>query len=436
MFQFSRIFFLKYIFIFFFTVFLIPSFGVFSNTKSNDIVFSILSMIYPKNEHVSTVILTNDNDISPSVFPPKMDIHAKFLDDISIYEPKALVIDILFLDKRLGDNLSNFSKALKLFKRKKIPVFIVESYSSEKDIRGDLKELNSLENVYIPVSPILGNFVNGTFAYRYFDERGEKTVAAAVAEHFNWIDLDSYQEQDEFQIWWSGIPTRHLPEKKISDYVENYSTSMRLLGIVDIPVLSNEYFYNFLKLLSISGETLRLINDYRFLKTPPQIELQSSFISRHGDKKLVTDFIKDKIIFYGTNFSYSSDLLRNPVFSRDGKINEIDGIFFHSMALQNMHDGENNFSTNLGILLNILYYSISCILSLIISLVVFKLNRFFQNKYFLFLVLFLATFLISTVNLCLSGIAIICFDVAPANWIALSSISWLTVVSMNTSIKS
>lgn len=414
------------------TFLLIPSYNNFSDRKSSEIVHSLISQFYPNTTPQSTIILTGDNDISDAGYPPPLDIHARFLNEILLFQPHALVIDILFADIR-DDSIEQFVYVLNNYKQSGIPVYLISSYEdSGLKVRQDILQLINRDELAEIVSPLLGELDGSAFKYISQDRDGLTTIAHQLAQDIYDIEPNA----GSFDIWWNGHIDKLVLTGEEAVYRERMNFLTRPLAILSIPVLKFIWPH---------------LQDYAYLKVGPFDRIYSSQLSKTPDKKRIAKIIKEKVIFYGTDFSLATDKIINPVFSDTINRNVIDGIFYHAMALQNLIDGKDVFrEKHAGF--QYLCYAVSFLTSFIMSYFLFhrrkpssfnfKLNTL-QNMFaslistithFFFWILNPAILLFGS-QLLIGFFGIFLFEISPTNWIAMGMATWIVSMSWNSDEK-
>lgn len=408
--DFFKIFTVKYLSILISVYFFIPGFSEYSDRASGEIIYNVISLMYnPKNKH-SSVVLTNEDDVIGYTFPPPLDVHAKFLEDILLFRPRALVIDVIFADQR-RDSASYFLDVVSSFAENNINVYLaIPPVESGLQLRQDLRELLD-KDLVIPVSPALGDFGNGGFAYAPFDSQGNETIAWSIARN----DFGIGNSKTTFHLWWSGSLKDLNAIGEQENYINNYSISKRIFSILSIEAVSLVW---------------EDVKDYARLKVGPFDQISSKEISLYADKTRIRNVIDGNIVFYGMDFSFAEDKIENPVYSDRIGRPIINGAMYHAMALQNITDRHNTFLSNSNkntiyiVFIFIFAYVGSAIFSIVSNGTDFA-GRPFKAAFFKLGVLTLQLTMLGVVCL----VALYVFGVAPENWIGFGMASWIASIT-------
>jgi CHASE2 domain-containing sensor protein len=86
----------------------------------------------------TTVVLFRDADLRSERWPVQYGTHRNILEQIRLAGPRALMIDLLFVDPRPDPTLRELARELEIYNQEGIPVFLAESVHPGEDTLGDL----------------------------------------------------------------------------------------------------------------------------------------------------------------------------------------------------------------------------------------------------------------------------------------------------------
>ena len=323
--------------------------------------------------------LKRDKDV---VWPIRMETHAAALDSILRYKPKAVFVDILFVDdpaKRGDDSIGDLVDTINGYKEDEIPIYFSDPNSLTMSVVEPLTTALG-ENGLIPVM-LKSNSTQITYPAEVPTPSGESRANGAVAIYRDTVPKDVTNSGDLHLFWgghtseinetlWNcyqfempetfhGILFRALREiiKPVSVSDDASTESRPDAGSIPCPytpVLPADIFVD---IPACTPDPARLDSSCfhrtsNFLKANiPGIEI--------GDVRTV---ITGKYIVYGASFEGASDIYRIPIYDHKG----LSGVFVHAMALDNLIEMDGDVptaQTGRTISEAALYYAISVPLS-------------------------------------------------------------------------
>lgn len=290
---------------------------------SQDLVNQVFGAWYPDDAREdSTVVLLTDQglDGQNEPWPVSYRLHARVLNAILSYGPKAVMVDIWFHDARPDPTLGQLERALQRYRDSGIPVYVAAS--TEWDGGGIREEIAALATP-VPV-PKIGDeqdranrqyptFVTGaegepveTAALRIYREVGRPPIAPLPIGQPG----KAYSEQDwrrafgdPVEIVW-GTTSAPVNEKSV------YCAHER--GPVEV-----------VRARVLGGVPMK--SDCPYAPTL----LAGDLLTRSADAD-IAGLIEDKVVFYGAYVQGVSDIIDPPTHL------PIAGVYLHPMALDNL----------------------------------------------------------------------------------------------------
>jgi CHASE2 domain-containing sensor protein len=87
----------------------------------------------------TAVVLFRDQDLDGEKWPVRYGTHQRILEQIRLARPRALMIDLLFVDRRPDPTLSLLAREFETYKEAGIPVFLAESVHPGDEVLSDLR---------------------------------------------------------------------------------------------------------------------------------------------------------------------------------------------------------------------------------------------------------------------------------------------------------
>ena len=332
--------------------------------------------------------LRRDKDV---VWPIRMETHAAVLDSILRYEPKAVFVDILFVDdpaKRGDDSIEDLAETINDYREDGVPIYFsdpnVTTMSVVEPLREALDEVREKleKGGLIPVM-LHSTSTQITYPATVPTESGESRANGAVAIYRDGKASEEDVDSRDFSIFWGGhtseitrkvwnchqfkmpgtfhgILSRALreinPFSGPDDAPTESTPDVESIACPYTPVLPADIFVDIPACAAESDDENSSCFDRtsKFLQANiPDIEV--------GDVRTV---IRDKYIVYGASFEGASDIYRIPIYGHKG----LSGAFVHAMALDNLIEMDGNVPTAQSartLAEEVLYYAISVPLSVL-----------------------------------------------------------------------
>ena len=324
--------------------------------------------------------LKRDEDV---VWPIRMETHAAALDSILRYKPKAVFVDILFVDdpaKRKDYSIGDLVDAIEDYQEEGVPIYFSDPNSSTVSVVEPLATVlrKNHKNNLIPVI-LKSNSTQIAYPAEVSTPSGVSRANGAVAiyrdNNGDTISKDETNSGD-LHLFWGGRTSEinkkvwkchqlALPEtfhgilfralREIVASTESrpdtgsiacpYTPVLPADIFVDIPACAPDYE---------RPESSCFDRTRNFLKANvPGNEIDVDDVRR---------VIEDKYIVYGASFEGASDIYRVPIYDHKG----LSGVFVHAMALDNLIEMDGDVpttQTGRTMLEATLYYAISVPLS-------------------------------------------------------------------------
>ncbi len=315
------------------------------------------------NSKIAVIVINDEtlrrNDVP---WPPPFSVHAKVIEKVLLYNPKALFIDFGFFDPRGQKNLDALIEVLSdayrkvppgahkacdsgIFKSKecegaiwRVPVFLA----------GAPRSLGPQKAPYqLGVIPQLQDTVTGTVSTRYSTEHelpynsyplydcftGEPSAALAMyaAYHDDW---------DSWGLNRTPCPRTAQREErdreggpnKLSVYWASWGDATSSRGSYQCKTLPEGLFGRVFQVVWIWGRGLFQDDTAwreQFQACPPHRSYAAHAFLDDVRPELA-EFMDDRYVFYGGNFAMADDLITPPTHE------PVPGVFLHAMALDNL----------------------------------------------------------------------------------------------------
>lgn len=316
---------------------LFDPFGLSSYTDqySSNVFYNVVAPTYPTSSRSDVeVILLDDNLLNyfNTDWPLSYTYYLEVTRTAIAREPKVLIFDISFLDAREDDFFEVFIDYLadQDGRTEKIPILLAHGYSpSTKKSLHPLLEEAVHRNAHMQiVSPdrSIGQSVDGYYPIK--DEYGFESVAFAA---FEWscnlkpsqrckAALKRLSKVTSFQVFWGSLPAPN-----------NCTNDQSVIGshTFDCSAFNQSVLMRLLKNFAAGfwgfDSRLELNNAPPFHAVLPAGTLISAYVTKDGNSGHNVDFI-----LIGSNFLAIDDYIETPIHQ------QIDGVFLHAMALDNL----------------------------------------------------------------------------------------------------
>lgn len=346
--------------------------------------------LYPAHKTAGeiNVVLFSDNDLKKMQhsWPPPYAVHSNVLDRILECGPKAVLVDIAFIDPiRVDLTLEDLQETIQDYREKKVPIFFAAGHTNEQLPQGMHPELVDAGAIPIGV-PGPGNN-RQSFAYplemeKYenYPSAGKRLSAAAALYGSRQLDLESVQN--------NKLLRDELMESGIIDdrVVQNMQVVWRLYpeGENNGPFRCEQFTRSPLKNIwdglswNIFGPGDSLASESRehpstLQSCPPQESITVERLLFDQDPTAVMQLcrsLKQSFVIYGAYIAFNEDLVDPPTHS------PIPGAYFHAMALDNLLAFGNEFRRVLKPNVNTFWFDTPTAIELITLLLLVTLAQY------------------------------------------------------------
>jgi CHASE2 domain-containing sensor protein len=314
-----------------FVITILDPFGFESVTKrqSANIFYKWISAAYPEaqRDNISVVMLDEDTlkDRPEEPWPPSHLVHGDVLDAILSYKPAAVLVDIFFLKPNVNDHFTRTNEVIENSPNN-VKLFIVASdrVSSAPAARPEIMLLVEQKKITLVSADIDGD---ATEAPIYPLHKEDKYEPAALAV-YDWICEDPAQPKLEaakcnkdgvpgknpggMEVVWGLMPAKYNCRGELQHVCKDLFSSLASRPI------------------QLLWEAL-IPRDWRHfdpLRIPYHAVISTkNLLNRDKD---IEKLLAGKVVIYGAHFSLVKDFVFSPVHG------QIDGPFFHAMALDNL----------------------------------------------------------------------------------------------------
>jgi len=262
-------------------------------------------IIYPATgqDEISVLLLTDETveGLYAGKWPIPYSAHARILNNLLRYAPKAVVIDFLWLNQE-KPGVDLLVRVLKRFKRQHIPVYLSFRNAQEPD-----SFWPELEGLVVPISPKIAVDSTDFVARNYKMEN--KGLASSAPKVYQDLFAPDFSADDEagMQIFW-GLKANQQNAAWMNKGDAGDDSLDLLLGGFSAVKYTPPY------------ATTVLVRD---LLNPTAESDQAAFTD-------LTAHLQNRVVFYGGNITGVSDLVYTP--TRQIR----PGVYYHAMALDNL----------------------------------------------------------------------------------------------------
>ena len=275
---------------------------------SQAVINGIVKYTYPSHGQAeTTVVLFREENLRmlKEPYPVSYERHAEILEALSIYQPRAIFLDFVFLDKRSREATETLRQAIcNLRDVAKIDVYlaVIEPMTAP-----DPKEpwvFECAQQVSAQMAPVYA--ASGVLTYAHGFEIGDKFLpTAAFAMAAPKLKLEPRVAQDMEIIWGNGV----------SELNQRWMTECKRSGT----------WYS--HLISIFTNNASKMVKLRCPYT--QTITVTHLLGSSGDAD-VARVLNKGAVFYGAAFNMTGDRVVSPVFE------ELPGVYLHAMAYDNL----------------------------------------------------------------------------------------------------
>lgn len=282
-----------------------------SERYSQDLLNQVLAPHYPREAQGKlTVVLVTDQalDALGQPWPASYGFHAKVLKAVAARQPKAIMIDLIFKDRRADPTLPQLESTLERLKEEHIPVYVAVGSSSGSAVRQEIARFTEA----VPVPKVLDRYdrtnreyplilnelspPKQTAALRLYTDLKLNGAASIDAEH---------DFADPMQIFWGTKP----PEQQ-----------QQLIRCNRPPPTARSALWR-----RLFGGQASVQTDCYYAQT-----LLVDHLFTGGSGSRMKDLIEGKVVFYGASLLGVNDFVYPATHVR------LPGVFMHAMALDNL----------------------------------------------------------------------------------------------------
>lgn len=380
---------------------------------SRDIFYRIFAPLYPgRSDRWATVVLLDDASFRDfDVYPVKYGTHARILEALATYHPRAVFVDFAFVDNRPDATIEDLKRVIDLYHSRNIPLYIPTYKNGNiKNITGIRPDLAKLAGAgkFTLVSFELGRPLWGTPVYPLYSyQEGYATVGAQIAKDLEpQMYAEKISKRTEFEIWWGLPPAPTNCRRDDHECGFWYSFWGRLISNINP------------KFRPLGWE----LSDEEIVRYPYSPFVTAGELLDGNKRSAIEGILKNKVIMYGPDLDIARDNFPNPVFSFRSKARYLPGVFFHAMALENIFDLKGNIKEPRSQNLKAMW--VKDIISIGFVCLVFSIGRFietyFNDRLKRFSWIFdMAAIMISAVMIAV--VEFLYFNLGPSNWMGVFS---------------
>jgi len=252
----------------------------------------------------AAVVLVRDADLAAfdEPWPPRYGWHARVLKAIRVNKPKAVVIDIVFEDKRDDPTIAALAAELGRYRAEGIPVYAA-TFGADRPLRAEVGERVTPVQVPKKMDPL--DRVTRFYELRTGAPNSRLTAVPAVFRDVCGGCRDGGGcDAGAIRVYWSD-----LPEKSWND---------RWLDCRRRPPFPWWIFQD-------RGSDFR-----ENCPSTPTIPARILLEPTEADDAAIEDLLAGGVVFYGANFHGAADAINTPLH------NDLPAVFLHSVALDNL----------------------------------------------------------------------------------------------------
>jgi CHASE2 domain-containing sensor protein len=257
------------------------------------------------------VVLITDGalDALEEAWPASYGFHAQVLTALSVHQPKAVMIDLLFKDRRRDETLPQLERALRRLREQNIPVYVAAGSSNGNAVRSELAPFMTA----VPVPKLTDRFDRATREYPLLLRDYGSTTPTAALRLYEDLRLDGSLSDmdverdfsDPMQIFWGTVPPAQQGK-----WIDCHPPPGGALAAAWRRLFG--------------GQDAVQTDCYYALTLPVD-----SLFTRASDPHLAA-LIRGKVVFYGAALLGIEDRVYPPTHT------SLPGVFMHAMALDNL----------------------------------------------------------------------------------------------------
>jgi len=281
---------------------------------SQAIINGIVKYIYPSDGQAeTTVVLFREENLRmlKEPYPVSYERHAEILEALSIYHPRAVFLDFVFLDKRSREATETLRQAICNLREAKIEVYLAVLEPMTRPDPNEPWVFQCAEQVSAQMAPIYA--ASGVLTYAHGFDVGDKFLpTAAFSMAASKLQLEPRAAQDMEIIWGNGVS--ELNQRWMSECKRSGTWFSHLVSI---------FTNNASKMVKLRCPYTQTIT-------------VAHLLGSSGDAD-VARVLENGAVFYGAAFNLTGDRVVSPVFE------EMPGVYLHAMAYDNLVTFRNDY---------------------------------------------------------------------------------------------
>jgi len=281
---------------------------------SQAIINGIVKYIYPSDGQAeTTVVLFREDNLRmlKEPYPVSYERHAEILEALSIYQPRAVFLDFVFLDKRSREATATLRQAICNLREAKIDVYLAVLEPMTRPDPNEPWVFECAAQVSAQISPVYA--ASGVLTYAHGFDVGDKFLPTpAFAMAAPQLKLEPRTAQDMEIIWGNGVA--ELNQRWMSECKRSGTWFSHLVSI---------FTNNASKMVKLRCPYTQTIT-------------VAHLLGSSGDAD-VARVLKNGAVFYGAAFNLTGDRVVSPVFE------EMPGVYLHAMAYDNLVTFRNDY---------------------------------------------------------------------------------------------
>lgn len=281
----------------------------------------------PESKDVS-VVLWNDSMLERSdlVWPLRMEAHAQVLETILAYEPKAVVVDIFFVDDPVRRGDDSLDALLHVVRKHADKLYFLEP--SGVRTTGKLRDAAGG-----------GNMLSATFSSSPSSVYPGTSAASEVYRRSLESDVPG---MSDFHLFWAGrsdpvtkkffwgCRTTHAPDSGADEFPENMlEVGLSVVGGLFGSASEGAPWCPYIP--SVPADVLRCLPPSNKVTTERAMECMA-LVGARADVEDLRYALEGNHVFYGAQFSGMGDVVRTPLSGE----HVLGGVYVHATALDNL----------------------------------------------------------------------------------------------------
>lgn len=298
---------------------------------SRDVFYRAWSVAYPQDGRPKIgVILLGDNDLRQSGWPAPYSTHAAALQSLAKFAPRAVAIDLVFIDERKDETIADLVEAIKKLAATGIPVYLAsasDNSGAPRALRRELQQLVDARTAYLVDVSVADKSGSTRPYFVSAPSGGALPLSAALYKDLcksnPASDCIPSPSLNKFELWWAAPP----PPANCAETAQAADICSHVSSSPIARALS----------LTINGMFGKLspLQEADPIAIAPFPTLNWTALRTNNFSVALRRAFEGSIVFYGADIAYARDTASNPVYGGGGD-REIAGVYHHAMALDNL----------------------------------------------------------------------------------------------------